>query len=143
MDKLFVIGVIKLFNISVSPGFADWNKNRCHLKVQAKPDDQAQWARIAVAASKIELVIQLQIVGHTNGFPASEQTVGNLSIRFAALRLNKNAMTVYIHKIEWIKFAIAFDVTRTDKIGLVNIIKVKCISEIRIFDALGNIWSFF
>lgn len=110
---------------------------------QAKPYDQTQWTRIPVAASKIELIIQLQIVGQTNDFPASEQTVGNLSILFGTLRLNENAMTVNVHKVEWIKLAIAFDVTQTDKIGLVDIIKIKCISEIRIFNALGGVWSFF
>ena len=52
-------------------------------------------------------------------------------------------MAEQIHHIEGIKSAIAFDVTRADQISLVYVIKIKWLREVRVFNALGNIGSFF
>jgi hypothetical protein len=49
----------------------------------------------------------------------------------------------HIHDVEGVKSAIAFDVTRANQISLVYIIKIKCLGEVRVFNALGNIGSFF
>jgi hypothetical protein len=48
-----------------------------------------------------------------------------------------------IHHVEGVKSAIAFNVTRADQISLVYIIKIKWLREIGVFNALGNIRSFF
>ena len=48
-------------------------------------------------------------------------------------------MAQQIHYIERIKFAIAFDISRANKIGLVNVVKIKRLSEIRVLNALWNI----
>jgi hypothetical protein len=52
-------------------------------------------------------------------------------------------MAEQIHHVERIKSAIALDVTRTDQICLVYVIKIKWLGEVRVFNALGNIGSFF
>ena len=52
-------------------------------------------------------------------------------------------MAKNIHHVERIKFAIALYVSRADKVGLVNIVEIKCIVEIRVLDAFGDIASFF
>jgi len=52
-------------------------------------------------------------------------------------------MAEHIHHIEGIKSAIGLDVTRTDQISLVYIIKIKWLREIGVFNALGNVRSFF
>ena len=52
-------------------------------------------------------------------------------------------MAEQIHHIERVKFSIAFYVSRTDKIGLVNVVKIKRISEIRVLNAFGRVSSFF
>ena len=52
-------------------------------------------------------------------------------------------MAVNIHHIERIKFAVAFYISGADKIGLMNVIKIQWLCEIRILNALGNIGRFF
>lgn len=52
-------------------------------------------------------------------------------------------MAEQIHHIERVKFAIAFYVPGTDEIGLVNVVKIKRIREIRVLNAFGRISSFF
>jgi hypothetical protein len=52
-------------------------------------------------------------------------------------------MTEHIHQVEGIKAAIALDIARADQISLVYVIKIKCLGEVRVFNALGNISSFF
>ena len=52
-------------------------------------------------------------------------------------------MAEQIHHIERVKFAIAFYVPGADKIGLVNVVKIKRISEIRVLNAFGRVSSFF
>ncbi len=52
-------------------------------------------------------------------------------------------MAEKIDHIERIKLAISFDVAWSDKIGLMNVIDVENLGEIRIFDTLGSISSFF
>jgi hypothetical protein len=48
-----------------------------------------------------------------------------------------------IHHVEGIKFAIAFYVAWADEIGLVDVVDVKRLGEIRVLNALGNVRSFF
>ena len=64
-------------------------------------------------------------------------------ILLGSLRFNIDLMAKQIHHIERIKFTISFYISRTDKIGLVNVVKIKWFSEIRIFNTFGNVRSFF
>lgn len=52
-------------------------------------------------------------------------------------------MAVQIHHIERVKFTIAFYVPGADEIGLVNVVKIKRISEIRVLNTFGRVSSFF
>ena len=52
-------------------------------------------------------------------------------------------MAEQIHHIERVKFAIALYVPGADEIGLVNVVKIKRISEIRVLNAFWSIRSFF
>ena len=52
-------------------------------------------------------------------------------------------MAKQVHHIERVKFTIALDISRANKIGLVNIVKVKGLSEIWVLNALWNIRGFF
>ena len=52
-------------------------------------------------------------------------------------------MAEQIHHIERVKFAVSFYVSRANKIGLVNVVKVKWFSEIRVLNTLWDIRSFF
>ena len=48
-----------------------------------------------------------------------------------------------IHYVKRIEFAIAFNVPRAEEISLVNIVNIKCFSEIWILNTFGNVGSFF
>jgi hypothetical protein len=52
---------------------------------------------ISVAASKVQLIIQLKKVGQSNGFPTTHQTGGNLSIFFASLGLDISLRHIDCH----------------------------------------------
>jgi len=111
--------------------------------VQAQPDDQARGTRIAVAAAKTQFVIKEQKIRQPNGFPAAQQTAGDLLIGFGALGFDINPMAEKIDDVKGIKFTIALDVTRADKIGLVNVINVEGLPEMEILDPFGGVSSFF
>jgi hypothetical protein len=52
-------------------------------------------------------------------------------------------MAEKIDDVKGIKFTIALDVTRADKIGLMNVINVEGLPEIGILDPFGGVSSFF
>ena len=54
-----------------------------------------------------------------------------------------NPVAEDIDHIERVKLAIPFDVPRPDKVGLMDVVDVERFSKIRIFDALGDVTSFF
>ena len=111
--------------------------------MQTQPDDQARGARIAVAAAKTQFVIKEQKIRQPHGFPATQQAAGNLLIGFGALRFDINPMAKKIDDVKGIEFAIALDVTRADKIGLMNVVNVEGFPEIGILDPFGCVSSFF
>jgi len=52
-------------------------------------------------------------------------------------------MAVNIHQIKGVKFAIALNIARANKIRLVNIVYLKCLCKIRVLNALGDVSRFF
>lgn len=52
-------------------------------------------------------------------------------------------MTVKIHHIERIEFAVILDIPWTDKVSLMNVIKIERLGKIRVLDSFRNIRSFF
>jgi hypothetical protein len=52
-------------------------------------------------------------------------------------------MAKHVHHIERIKFAISFDVPGADQIGLMNVVEIERLGEIRILYPFGDVASFF
>ncbi len=52
-------------------------------------------------------------------------------------------MAIKIDDVKGIESAIAFDITRADEIGLMNVVNVEGFPEIGILDPLGGVSSFF
>ena len=52
-------------------------------------------------------------------------------------------MRKYVDYVKRVKSAITFYVSWTDKVGLVNVVKIQCLGEIGVLNAFGNICSFF
>ena len=48
-------------------------------------------------------------------------------------------MAKHVHDIKGVEFAIVFDIARSQKIGLVNIVNIKGFGKIRILNSFGNI----
>lgn len=96
-----------------------------------------------VAATKTQLIVQLQQVRYSQGLPTSHQAGGDLLVTFRSLGLEVDTMTVKIHHIEGVESAISFDVTGPHQVGLVHIVKAQNLSEIRILDPFRRIRGFF
>ena len=111
--------------------------------MQTQPDNKTRRSRIAVAAAKTQFVIKEQKIRQSHGFPATQQTAGDLLIGFGALGFDINPMAEKIDDVKGIEFAIALDVTRPDEIGLVNMVNVEGFPEIGILDPFGGVSSFF
>jgi len=48
-------------------------------------------------------------------------------------------MAQQVHHVERIKFAVSFDVSWANKVGLVNVVNAKRLGKIRILNALWNV----
>ena len=90
-----------------------------------------------------QLIVKLQEIRNANDLPAPHQAGDNLLILFGSLRFNVNAMAVKIHHIERIEFAVILDIPWTDKVSLMNVIKIERLGKIRVLDSFRNIRSFF
>ena len=62
---------------------------------------------------------------------------------FRTLRLDIDLVAEQIDKIERIKFAVSFDVAWPDEVSLVNVVDAERLGKIGVFNALGNVRSFF
>jgi hypothetical protein len=60
-----IIGVIKAFDCSITPGFSNWDKDGFDPQREAKPDNESKGARVAVASAESQLVVELEKVGHS------------------------------------------------------------------------------
>jgi hypothetical protein len=143
ITKLFIVRIVKSFNGSITPGLTDRDKDRLYAKIKAEPNDQTGRPWVAVTSSKAEFIVKLKEVWQPDRFPASQKAGGDLTIFFGSLRFNVNLMAQKIHHIERIKSTISFYISRAYKIGLVNIVKVKRLSKIRVLNTLWDIRSFF
>lgn len=142
-EKFLVVCVVEALDHGVAPGFRNRDEHRLHAKVQAQPDDQTRGAWIAIAAAKTQFVIKEQIIRRPCSFPAAQQTAGDLLVRFGALGFDMNPVAKEIDDVKRIESAIALDVTRTDEIGLMNVVNVEGFPEIGILDPFRGVSSFF
>jgi hypothetical protein len=91
-EELPAVSVVKAFNDAISPWFPDGDKNRCNTVEKAKSDYLAKGSRKSVAATKTQLVVQLQEVRHTYRLPTSHQSGGGVLVALGSLRFNVNTM---------------------------------------------------
>lgn len=77
---------------------------------------------MTVAASKHQGVVQLEKIRHPHCLPASHEAGCDLPVLLAPLGLDIDLMGGQVHYVERVKPAIAFDVTWTQKIGLMNVV---------------------
>jgi hypothetical protein len=62
---------------------------------------------------------------------------------FRTLGLDVDLVAEQIDNIERIKFAVSFDVAWPDEVSLVNVVDAERLGKIGVFNALGNVRSFF
>jgi len=96
-----------------------------------------------VAAPKAEFVVELEKIGDTHGFPAANQALGDGCVVFAAQGLNKDPMAVEIDDMERIEPPVVFDVTRAEKVGLMDVVASQRFLEIGVGHPFGLVRSFF
>lgn len=142
-EKFPVVCIIEFFNHTITPGFPNRDKDRLNTKVQTQPYDQTGRSGVPVAAAKTQFIVKLQKIRQPNGFPASKQAAGNLLIMFRPLGLDVDLVAEQIDNVERIKFAVSFDEAWPDEVSLVNVVDAERLSKIGVFNALGNVRSFF
>jgi hypothetical protein len=98
---------------------------------------------MSVAAPEGQFVVELEKVGDPHGFPAANQALGNGSIVFAPLGLNKDPMAVEIDDMEGIEAPVVFDVPGAEEVGLMDVVASQRVPEIGVFDPFGLVRSFF
>jgi hypothetical protein len=138
-----VIGVIKAFDRSITPGFSNRDEDGFDPQRETESENNPKGTRVAIAPTKTQLIVELKKVGHPHGFPASNQPVGNSLVVLGSLGMKKDAMAVKIHDIERKETTIVLDITGTDQIGLMNIVVSQGDPEIRVRYSLGGIRCFF
>jgi len=85
----------------------------------------------------------LEKIGDPHGFPATDQAPGDGLVVFASLGVDKNAMAVKVDDVKRIESSIVLDVSGAQKIGLMDIVEPQSFPQIRVFDSLGLVRSFF
>ena len=64
-------------------------------------------------------------------------------VSFRSMGLEVDAMTVKINHIKGVESAISFDITGPHQIGLVDLVQVQSLPEIRILDPFRRVRGFF
>jgi hypothetical protein len=138
-----VIGVIETLHGSIAPRFGDGNKDDFDPQGKAKAQNDPKRPGMSVAAPEGQFVVELEKVGDPHGFPAANQALGNGSIVFAPLGLNKDPMAVEIDDMEGIEAPVVFDVPGAEEVGLMDVVASQRVPEIGVFDPFGLVRSFF
>ena len=138
-----IIGVIEALHGSIAPRFSDGDKDHFNPQKQAEPDHHAEGARITIASSKTQCIVELNKIGDTHALPAPKQATSHRIVVFSPLRVQEDSVAAQIHDIETVKASIALDVSGAYEIGLMDIVEPQGLGKIRIFHSLGGIRSFF
>lgn len=112
--EFIVIGIVKVLNNPIAPGFSNGNKHRLNPVEKTQPYHQAKGAGIAVASPKTQFIVELKKIRHPHALPASHQAASDVTVIFASLSLKVNPMAQDIHDIECVELAVTFYVPRTD-----------------------------
>jgi len=141
--ETLVIGIIKAFDRSITPRFSKRDEDGLDPQRETESENNPKGARVAIAPTKTQFVVELEKVGHPHGLPASNQPVGDSLVVLGSLGMKKDAMAVKIHDIERKETAIVLDIAGTHQIGLVNIVASQGDPEIRVRHSFGGIRCFF
>jgi len=142
-EESFIVGVIEALHGSVPPGFANRDKDCFDSQKQTEPENDPEGTRVAIASPETKFVVELKKIGHPHAFPAVDQSLHHRIVVFSSLRMEKDPVAVEIDDVERKKTSIALDISRSDEIGLVDVVAPQGIGEVRIFHPLGDIRSFF
>lgn len=142
-EESFIVGIIEALHGSVPPGFPDRDEDRFDSQKQAEPEDDPKGAGVAIASPEAEFVVELKKIGHSHGFPAADQPLHRRIVVFSSLGMEKDPVAVEIDDVEGKEPPVALDISRSDEIGLVDMVAPQGIGEIRVFHPFGEIGSFF
>jgi hypothetical protein len=138
-----VVGVIEALHNAITPRFSDRDEDHLDAQRKAQSEDDAKGARVTIASTKRELVVDLKKVRDANSLPTADQSQGHGLVVFSSLGVDKDAMTVEIHDMERIEAAIVFDVSGSQEIRLMDVVESQGLGEVGIFHSLGSVRTFF
>jgi hypothetical protein len=138
-----VVGVIEALHNAITPRFSDGDEDYLDAQREAKLEDDAKGARVTIASTETEFVVDLKEVRDAHSLPTADQSQSHGLVVFSSLGIDKDAMTVEIHDMERIEAAIVFDVSGAQEIRLMNIVESQRCGEVGVFYSLGGIRSFF
>jgi hypothetical protein len=141
--KLPVVGVIKALHNAIAPGFSDRDEDHLDAQRKTKSEDDAKGARVAIASTETEFVVDLEEVRDSHSLPTADQSQSHSLVVFSPLRVDKDAMTVEIHDMKRIEAAIVFDVSGAQEVRLMDIVQAQRGGEVGVFHSLWGIRSFF
>lgn len=142
-EESSVVGIIETFDHSITPRFSYGDKDHLDSHQQTESEDDAKGARVTIASSKTEFVVDLKKVWNTHGLPAEDQAQSYGLVVFPPLGMEKGPVAVEIHHIEGIETPIVLDISWTHEIRLMDMVETQRFSEIGVFDPFGEIRSFF
>jgi uncharacterized protein (UPF0210 family) len=121
--KLPVVGIIEALHNAVAPGFRNRDEDHLDAQRKTKPEDDAKRARVTIASTETECVVELQEIGGSHSLPAADQAQSHRLVVFSPLGVDKDAMTVEIHDVKRIETAIVFDVSGAHEVRLMDIVE--------------------
>jgi len=142
-EELFVIGIVKAFNDTVSPRLSDGDEHRGDAKMQTCTNHQTKGAWISVAPSEHQSIVQLKEIRHPDSLPGAQEAAGDLPVLLTALGFDVDLMRCHIDDIQRIEPPVSLDVPWTDQVGLVDVVSAQCLGEIRICNPFRGISRFF
>jgi hypothetical protein len=142
-EEFSLVGVIEVLHSAIAPGFSERDEDNLDPEGETEFQDNPERARIAVASTKTELVVDLEKVGHSHGSPASQQARGHCLVVLGPLRMSIDPMAVKVQEIERVKAAVVFDVAWAHQVGLVDVVDSERLDEIRVLSPFGDVSRFF
>jgi hypothetical protein len=72
-----VVGVIEALHNAITPRFSDRDEDHLDAQRKAQSEDDAKRARVTIASTKTELVVDLEEVWDPNSLPTADQSQGH------------------------------------------------------------------
>jgi hypothetical protein len=138
-EELPVVRVVEVFDHPVPPGLPDGNKDRGDAIMETDAQDDPQRAGIAITSPETQIIVHLQELRDTHRFPALHEACRHLIVFLRPSGLDIHPVAEDIDDVEGVKSPVPLDVSRTDKITLMNVVDARWFGEIGIFDPLGSI----